>query len=81
MTDPHVHEDREVIVDRETVTQAQSPLGVILAVVAVIAVVILVWWLVAGQGPSGSGTNPGGAPGGTAKPTEQAPGPSAPPAA
>ncbi len=83
MTDPHIHEEHDVIVDRETTVPAESPFGAIIAVVAVILVLALVWWLVAAPRSSGPGpgTNPGGAPGGTSQPTEQAPAlPSAPPA-
>jgi hypothetical protein len=80
MTDPHIHEEHEVIVDRETTVPGESPMGAIIAVVAVILVLALVWWLVAAPrstGP-GSGTNPGGAPAGTSQPTEQAPAPTLP---
>ena len=72
MTDPHIHEDRDVVVERES-----NPAGVIIAVVALLVLLAVLWFLLAGTGGPGPSSNPGGAPGG-AQPTQQAPGQSAP---
>jgi hypothetical protein len=72
MTDPEIHEDRDVIVERES-----NPAGVIIAVVALLVMLAVLWYLLAGPRGAGPSSNPDNAPGG-AKPTQQAPGQSAP---
>jgi cytoskeletal protein RodZ len=73
MDDPHIHEDRDVIVERES-----NPAGVIIAVVALLVLLAVLWWLLAGSRGTGPSSNPGAAPGETSQPTEQAPAQSAP---
>ena len=70
MTDPYIHEDHvhedhiheertDTLVERET-----NPLGAVLAVVVVIFILALVWWmLIAPRSSRPNTTNPGTAPG------------------
>jgi hypothetical protein len=68
VTEPHIHEDREVVVERES-----NPTGAVVAVIGLIILLLVVWLLFLTPRGSGPSTNPGGAPGATNQATEQAP--------